>query len=93
VTETTPTLPSSRADFRRLAATGAFSTLGLFLLCWVPAALGAGFTHGFIGLFTIQPVGSTDALWMGGLSAFAFGGIGGAIISHCYNLAGRMLAP
>jgi hypothetical protein len=92
VTETTPT-PRNSADFMRLAATGAFSTLGLFLLCWAPAALGVGFTHGFIGLFTIQPVGSTDALWMGGLFAFAFGAIAGAIIAHCYNLAGRMLAP
>jgi hypothetical protein len=48
-------------------------------------------THGFVGLFTMQPVGTTNALWTGALWAFLAGGVAGAIIAHCYNLAGRIL--
>ena len=76
----------------RSVSTGAFSTLIVFALCWVGVALGLPFTlsHSFVGLFTLEPVGSLNALLLGGLFAFLGGGIGGAIIAHCYNLAGRL---
>ena len=76
----------------RCASTGAFSTLIIFALCWVGVAFGLPLTlpHGFVGLFTLEPVGSLNALLIGGLFAFLAGGIGGAIIAHCYNLAGRL---
>jgi len=82
-----------RADLIRCISTGAFSTLGVFLLCWAAIALGMPLSapHGFIALFTMQPVGSINALWMGALWAFLAGGVAGAIIAHCYNLAGRIL--
>ncbi len=82
---------SSRLDIVRCASTGAFATLLMFLLCWVATALYAPLAHSFISLFTIRPVGSTDALWMGSLSAFIFGGVAGGFVAHCYNLAGRLL--
>ncbi len=75
----------------RCAMTGAFATLLFFALCWVFAALGLPVTDMFIGLFTSEPVGSAASLWKGSLIAFASGGIIGAIIAHCYNLAGRFL--
>ena len=82
----------SRADIIRCASTGAFSTLGLFLLCWAAVALGMPLSanHGFVALFTMQPAGSFDALWTGALWAFLAGGVAGAMIAHCFNLAGRI---
>ena len=76
----------------RGTSTGAFSTLGLFLLCWatVPLGMPLSATHAFVALFTMQPAGSADALWMGGLWAFLAGGVGGALITHCYHLGGRV---
>ena len=50
-----------------------------------------GATHAFAALFTMQPAGSADALWMGGLWAFIAGGVAGMLVAHCYNLAGRVL--
>ena len=78
--------------YLRSASTGAFSTLILFVLCWVGVLVGSPFaiSHAFIGLFTTLPIGSVQALLIGGLTAFAAGGIAGAIIAHCYNLAGRV---
>ena len=75
----------------RSISTGAFSTLILFLICWAGAAVGwsFGFSHAFVGLFALEPVASLNALLIGSLSAFLAGGVGGAIIAHCYNLAGR----
>lgn len=77
--------------YYRSASTGAFSTLWFFALCWVGTALGFPLTlsHAFIGLFTLEPVGSLSSLWIGGLSAFVAGGVAGVLIAHCYNLAGR----
>lgn len=89
VTDTRP--QASRLDIVRCASTGAFTTLLMFLLCWVTTALGTPLAHSFISLFTVQPVGSTDALWMGGVGAFIFGGVTGGLVAHCYNLAGRFL--
>ena len=76
----------------RSVSTGAFATLILFLLCWVGVAIAfpVAFSHMFIGLFTTLPVGSTQSLLIGGLTAFVVGGIAGALIGHCYNLAGRL---
>jgi hypothetical protein len=75
----------------RSTSTGAFSMLLFFALCWVGGAIGLPLvlSHTFIGLFTTLPVGSAQALWIGGLTAFVTGGVAGAIIAHCYNLAGR----
>ena len=88
------TLTSSptKLGYLRCASTGAFSTLILFALCWVAVLIGTPFvfSHAFIGLFTTLPIGSVQTLLIGGLSAFAAGGIAGAIIAHCYNLAGRV---
>jgi hypothetical protein len=88
-------LPTSttRLGYYRSASTGAFSTLIIFVLCWAGVALGLPLTlpHGFVSLFTLQPVGSVNALLIGGLFAFLAGGIAGVIIAHCYNLAGRWL--
>lgn len=93
MTDTITTVRQGRADVVRCVSTGAFSTFLLFLLCWVAVALGIPLsaTHGFVALFTMQPVGSIEALWMGALWAFIAGGVAGAIIAHCYNLAGRIL--
>jgi hypothetical protein len=84
---------AGRADAIRCTSTGAFATLGMFALCWILVLLGMPLsaTHGFVGLFTMQPVGTTNALWTGALWAFLAGGVAGAIIAHCYNLAGRIL--
>ena len=73
------TVHPGRADIIRCASTGAFSTLGLFLLCWAAVALGMPLSanHGFIALFTMQPAGSISALWTGALWAFLAGGIAG----------------
>ena len=95
MTQSIPRARLSMRDVLRGASTGAFATLGLFLLCWVTVPLGMPLssTHSFVALFTMQPVGSMSALWMGGLWAFFAGGVAGAMISHCYNLAGRMFGP
>ena len=77
--------------YYRSVSTGAFSTLIIFSLCWAGVAIGLPLvlSHAFVGLFTLEPAGSLSSLWIGGLSAFVSGGIAGAIIAHCYNLAGR----
>lgn len=75
----------------RVASTGAFGTLWLFVLGWVWAAFRLSGADAFLGLFTTQPAGSVTALATGGLCAFLVGGLFGAIIAHCYNLAGRFL--
>ena len=83
-------------SYLRSASTGAFSTLIIFLLCWVGTAIAPspplGLSHTFVGLFTSEPVGSVASLGIGALAAFITGGVFGAIIAHCYNLAGRWLA-
>jgi uncharacterized membrane protein len=90
---TKPILAASgtRLNYYRSASTGAFSTVIIFALCWAGVALGLTLTlsHGFVSLFTLEPVGSVNALLIGGGFAFLAGGIAGAIIAHCYNLAGR----
>ncbi len=85
------TAPTTTLGYYRSASTGAFSTLIIFALCWAGVALGLPLTlsHGFVSLFTLQPVGSATALLIGGVFAFLAGGLGGAIIVHCYNLSGR----
>lgn len=75
----------------RCAMTGAFATLLFFALCWTFAAIGLPTNDMFIALFTAEPIGSASSLGIGSLIAFVSGGIGGAIIAHCYNLAGRVL--
>ena len=91
MTEVNRTASLSTLSYMRSASTGAFSTLLLFVLCWVGALVGLPgvLSHAFIGLFTVEPAGSTSSLLIGGLSAFLSGGLAGAIIAHCYNLAGR----
>ena len=93
MTEAISTVHRSRADAVRCTSTGAFATLWLFVLYWLAIALGVplGATHAFAALFTIQPAGSFDALWMGGLWAFIAGGVAGLLVAHCFNLAGRVL--
>ena len=78
--------------YLRSASTGAFSTLILYVLCWIGVLIATPvvFSHAFMSLFTTVPMGSMQSLLIGGLSAFAAGGIAGAIIAHCYNLAGRI---
>ena len=75
----------------RSTSTGAFSTLLLFLRCWLAVLIATPvvFSHAFLGLFTTLPDGSAQSLWVGGLTAFVAGGVAGLIIAHCYNLAGR----
>ena len=89
----------TRLHVLRVASTGAFATLWLFVLGWIWAALGLPGADAFIGLFTTQlttqltdqSVGSVAALGIGSLCAFIVGGIFGVLIAHCYNLAGRVL--
>lgn len=87
--------PEARLGVVRTASTGAFGTLWLFVLAWGWAALRLPGADAFLNLFTAQltpqPVNSVAALLRGGLCAFLAGGIFGAIIAHCYNLAGRVL--
>ena len=85
--------PQTSFDIYRSVPTGAFSTFLFFLLCWAGAALGLplALSHAFIGLFTLEPAGSLASLGIGGLSAFIAGGVAGALIAHCYNLAGRWM--
>lgn len=86
---------STRLRVARVAMTGAFATLNLYLLAWVWAAIGLSGADAFLGLFTnqltTQPPGSLTALWTGGSCAFLVGGLFGALIAHCYNLAGWAL--
>ena len=91
MTEVTLKASTTRLNYYRSVSTGAFSTLFMFALCWAGVALGHPLvlTHGFVSLFTLQPVGSLNALLIGGFFAFLAGGIAGVIIAHCYNLAGR----
>ena len=92
---TAVTRPVSRLRIVRAASTGAFATLWLFLLGWVWAAVGLPGADAFLSLFaaqlTTQPVASAATLGVGGLCAFLVGGIFGAIVAHCYNVAGRVL--
>jgi len=87
ITSTRPT----RLDLSRVAMTGAFATLLLFLLGWAWSAIVSHHTDAFVGLFTTEQAGSAVALLIGGLCAFLVGGVFGALIAHCYNLAGRTL--
>lgn len=91
MTEVNRTASLSTLSYIRSASTGAFSTLLLFVLCWLGVfiALPIVFSHAFLGLFTTLPDGSAQSLWVGGLTAFVAGGVAGVIIAHCYNLAGR----
>lgn len=92
MTSSTLTSSPTTIGYLRSASTGAFSTVILFALCWVGVLIGTPFvfSHAFISLFTTLPIGSVQSLLIGGLTAFAAGGIAGAIIAHCYNLAGRV---
>ena len=92
--EITYASPPTPLGYLRGASTGGFSTLIFFALCWAGTLLGLPliFPHGFITLFTLQPVGSGMALLTGGMTAFIAGALGGVIIVHCHNLAGRWLS-
>ena len=85
--------PPTRLGYARAASTGAFSILALFVLCWAGVALGlpSVLPHAFVGLFTLEPAGSAASLGIGATFAFLSGGVAGAIIAHCYNLAGRWI--
>lgn len=91
MTEVTLKASTTRLNYYRSVSTGAFSTLIIFALCWAGVALGLPLIlpHGLVSLFTLEPVGSVNALLIGGGFAFLAGGIAGAVITHCYNLAGR----
>ena len=95
MTETIGASHETRLSVLRVASTGAFATLWLFLLAWGWPALNLPGADAFLGLFTAQltpqPVDSVAALGIGSLCAFVVGGVSGAIIAHCYNLAGRVL--
>ena len=73
----------------RLASTGAFAVGAIFAVCWTAAAVGIVGSHAFIGLFTLAPTASLDALAMGGICALIFGAVAGALIAIGYNLFGR----
>ena len=91
MTEVSRTASPTTLSYIRSASTGAFSTLLLFVLCWLGVLIATPvvFSHAFLGLFTTLPDGSAQSLWVGGLTAFVAGGVAGVIIAHCYNLAGR----
>ena len=91
MTEVSRTASPTTLSYIRSASTGAFSTLLLFVLCWLGVLIATPvvFSHAFLGLFTTLPDGSAQSLWIGGLTAFVAGGVAGVIIAHCYNLAGR----
>ncbi len=94
MTKVTFAAPPATLGVVRCASTGAFATLGLFILGWAWAVIGFPGSDAFLGLFTnqltTQPAGSAAALAIGGLCAFLVGGIYGALVAHCYNLAGRV---
>jgi len=73
----------------RLALTGAFAIGAIFAVCWAAAALGVVGSHAFIGLFTLAPTASVNALAMGGICALISGAVTGALIAIGYNLFGR----
>ncbi len=91
MTEVSRTASPTTLSYIRSASTGAFSTLLLFVLCWLGIFIGLPLvlSHAFVGLFTVEPAGSLSSLLIGALSAFLSGGVAGVIIAHCYNLAGR----
>jgi hypothetical protein len=89
--EAITSLRPTRLEVDRVAMSGAFATLLLFLLGWAWAAIVSPHSAAFVGLFTTLPAGSAAALWIGGLCAFLVGGIFGGLIAHCYNLAGWAL--
>ena len=88
--EFTLAAPRATLSVTRSASTGAFASLILFALCWAAAAAGLVGSPAFIGLFTRKAAGSSVALLEGCLWAWLAGGIGGALIAHCYNLSGRI---
>ncbi|MEQ7154221.1 hypothetical protein [Brevundimonas aurifodinae] len=91
MTEPHPATPVTRLRALRVASAGAFGTLWLFVLGWIWAAFSLPGAEAFLGLFTTEPASSARALLYGGLCAFVVGGLFGAIIAHCYNLAGRFI--
>jgi len=95
MTESIGASRETRLSVLRVTSAGAFATLWIFVLAWGWAALNLPGADAFLGLFTAQltpqPVSSVAALLRGGLCAFLVGGLFGAIIAHCYNLAGRIL--
>ena len=84
----TPTI-RGRLSVIRCAATGAVALGGIFLLCWLGAALGwIGASHMFLALFTLAPTGSVSALSVGLCWSIGFGALGGALIALAYNALG-----
>lgn len=79
-----------RLGVLRMAVTGAVVGAVLYMACWIGAVVAPGLaTHAFIGLFTVAPLESPAALWVGSWWALVFGTASGALIAVVYNL----LAP
>ena len=95
MTQVTHMSSPATVGYLRSASTGAFSTLIIFLLCWAGTAISVsapfGLSYTFVGLFTSEPIGSVASLGIGAVAAFVTGGVVGAIIAHCYSLAGWWL--
>lgn len=85
----TTSVVRGRLSIVRSAATGAAALTGVFLLCWIGAALGwSNVSHMFVSLFTDAPVASTTALAIGICGSIGFGAISGALIALVYNALG-----
>lgn len=79
--------PRHPLNAARSAATGAFTGLVFFSLCWVATALPLGsVSHMYVQLFTTAAVDSVAALAEGSVWSVVFGLIAGALIAAFYNM-------
>lgn len=80
-----------RLGLARVAFTSALFAMALLLLCWVAARLGFGPRgHMVVELFSSSPDASLATLILGLCTAFAGGGIAGALFAWIYNLLGPL---
>jgi hypothetical protein len=85
MSDTTP----NKLSIVRCTLTGAAVLVIQFAICWASAAAGfAGGSHMYISIFTLEPVGSLDALAIGSCWSVVFGGLTGALIAITYNAFG-----
>ena len=79
-------IPRSRLNPLRCAATGAVALAILFAICWAAAAAGySGGSHMYISLFTLAPAASLPALGVGLCWSLLFGAASGLLIAVVYN--------
>jgi hypothetical protein len=75
----------ARLNLVRCALTGALVFGIFYALCWFGAVAGGLGPHGYLSLFTTEPITSTIGLAAGGLCSLAVGLVVGGLIAIVYN--------